>query len=219
MKTKIFISWSGSLGNSIAQKLRDFLSIALPNCEPFFSSRDIKGGEIGIQRLVDELRTTRYGIILLTPDAVQSSWVAFETGCLFKGFSNVVFPLRCGIQQSDLTSHPAGQIQCQDFAKKSLRELVSQINGENLFDKYRPEQLELWFDTAWEKVGLDLVLGDLERESERLVAQNEAVNEIASGFIGQGELATMNVKDLVEILEGILQKKNEEDSTIDGGTF
>jgi len=148
MKSKIFISWSGSLGESIAAKLREFLPAAYPNCDAFFSQKDIISGELGVNRLVNELRSTQFGFILLTPDALISPWVAFESGCLFQSSLTKVFPVLCGIEQSALGKHPLGQIQCRRFNEKDLRELVSTMNKNEILTKYDQVQLDHWFDAA-----------------------------------------------------------------------
>ena len=201
MKSKIFISWSGPLGESIAAKLREFLPSAYPNCDAFFSQKDIISGELGIDRLVKELRSTQFGFILLTPDALISPWVVFESGCLFQSSLTKVFPVLCGIEQSALGKHPLGQIQCRKFDKKDLRELISTMNENSILTKYDQVQLDHWFDAAWVKFEMELVMSKLEGVAKSRNSEPKVGDQVAAAIIGQGELATMNVSDLIKILK------------------
>ena len=202
MKSKIFISWSGALGEETAAKLRDFLPAAYPSCDAFFSQKDIAGGELGLNRLVTELRSTHFGFIILTPDALFSPWVIFESGCLFQSALTKVFPVLCGIDQSALAMHPLGQIQSRSFNRGDLRELISTMNDGSVFNKYDQVQLDHWFEAAWMKFEMGSVVSTLVEVAQVRKSEPKVGDQVAAAIAGQGELATMNVSDLIKILKG-----------------
>jgi hypothetical protein len=81
---KVFISWSGSLSKSVAEKLRPWMREIIQGLEPFVSSLDIQKGNLWLTELMNELEGSSIGIICLTKENLNSKWLLFEAGALFK---------------------------------------------------------------------------------------------------------------------------------------
>jgi hypothetical protein len=63
---KVFISWSGTRSQALAQSLRDWLPLVLHFVEPWLSEADIAAGERWAQSVAKELETCNFGIICVT---------------------------------------------------------------------------------------------------------------------------------------------------------
>jgi hypothetical protein len=130
---KIFISWSGKRSHDIALALGDWLKDVIQILDPFVSS-DIDKGVTWFNVIGESLKNSSFGVLCLTPENLNSDWVLFEAGALFKGIpGSRVVPLLFNIKPSDLTG-PLSQFQsatdCQNV--EQLFQLASSIN--NLID-------------------------------------------------------------------------------------
>src|SRR5262245_15039960 len=64
---QIFLSWSGLRSREVASALRDWLPLVVQAANPFLSVGDIEKGRRWSDVLADELGTSVYGIICVTP--------------------------------------------------------------------------------------------------------------------------------------------------------
>src|SRR5258708_40082779 len=81
---KVFISWSGARSKYIASALRKSVQMVLPSSKPFMSENDIDRGSRSLLELARALEVTRVGIVCLTPENLEASWLVFEAGALSK---------------------------------------------------------------------------------------------------------------------------------------
>src|SRR5262249_10267255 len=100
---KIFISWSGERSKRVAEALRAFLQDVNQNVEPWLSETDIGAGSRWGDELAKQLEQTSFGIICLTREAANSSWLLFEAGALSKSvIGSRVCPYLIGIEPKKL---------------------------------------------------------------------------------------------------------------------
>lgn len=195
-KTKVFISWSGERSKALALALSDFIGDVLQNVQPFVSDRDIAAGQRWLQRLDEELRETRHGILCLTRDNLSSTWMHYEAGALAKSFTNRELICTCllDVQNSDV-EWPLAQFQHKSADKTGIREIIMSINGIIDGHSLPPERLERQFERCWK---------DLERKIEEipsLARTSEDTREESR------ESPTRSDRELlVEILETIRQQ-------------
>jgi hypothetical protein len=79
----IFISWSGSRGREVANALRKFLPKVLNvEHEQCFVSSQIEKGTQWFHAVLHGLETAKVGIVCLTPERLDSTWLHFEAGAL-----------------------------------------------------------------------------------------------------------------------------------------
>src|ERR1700749_560604 len=65
---KVFISWSGTRSRAVANALHPWLPDVLQQMEPWMSQRDIGAGARWSQELDEQLESTQFGIICVTPE-------------------------------------------------------------------------------------------------------------------------------------------------------
>lgn len=147
---KIFISWSGSLTQSIAEELRDWLPRIIQKLEPFVSSEDIEKGARWASDLTKRLEDINYGIVCLTQDNKEAAWIQFEAGALSKASSvSKVTPVLFDLNPSSLSGNPLVQFQSVGFNKKEMYQLLASINDLGLPPKLTDRVLRETFDLNW----------------------------------------------------------------------
>lgn len=77
---KVFISWSGDQSHAVAKAFYHFIGDCLQNVTPFLSSHNIDAGRNWPEVLRNELKTTGFGVLCLTPDNLTKPWLLFEAG-------------------------------------------------------------------------------------------------------------------------------------------
>jgi hypothetical protein len=125
---KVFICWSGSRSQVVAQNLRDWMPLVLHFVQPWLSDVDITAGERWAQSVAKELETTNFGIACLTRENVASPWILFEAGSLAKllGESRLI-PLLLDLEFREITG-PLAQFQAKKVDKEGLNEVIQSIN-------------------------------------------------------------------------------------------
>lgn len=83
---RVFICWSGDFGLLMARAVEALLKTAFKNGSPTevipeFSER-IEKGAFWVKELEERLRRSEAGIVCLTPQNLDSSWMHFEAGAL-----------------------------------------------------------------------------------------------------------------------------------------
>src|SRR4051794_4878106 len=100
---KVFISWSGDRSQTLALAVRDWLPMVLHYVEPWLSHSDIEAGERWANVVAKELETTKFGIICITRENIESPWILFEAGALAKSMQEGrVIPLLFDIEFKDI---------------------------------------------------------------------------------------------------------------------
>lgn len=177
----IFISWSGPLGKSIAEALRNWLPAVIQAVKPFYSPDDIAKGRNWNAELNKRLKASRVGIIVVTQECFDAPWLIFEAGAIANNFDEAhVCPVLFGLNTSEITG-PLLQFQVTQFGRGEIRKLLNTINtalGDARLDN---EVLENVFQTYWPQ--LDKSISDiLERapsgKRHPLRADRELLEEI-----------------------------------------
>jgi TIR domain len=147
----VFISWSGEGSHVIAQKLREWLPRVVQAAKPWMSEADIKKGSRGINELMKALYAMKVGIICLTPDNLETSWLLFEAGALSKAIddtSRVCTYLLDGLEPAHVKA-PLGMFQATKATKEDTRRLIRTINESVSDDPLPDEDLNEIFDAMW----------------------------------------------------------------------
>lgn len=148
---KVFISWSGKQSHAVANALREWLPNAIPGCQPWTSSTDLSAGSRWFPTLMQELESTRFCIICLTPDNLRSPWLYFEAGAIATSKSARVCGFVTGISLSQLPG-PFAQFQCVQSDAEGALSLVKAINELAEDKKYDDKQLNTWFSASWPRL-------------------------------------------------------------------
>ena len=125
---EVFISWSGNTGNAIALKFREHLCSFL-DLKVFMSDQDLTKGKQWLDELHEKLKSTNYGLFIITKDTVNSEWMAFEAGAInLNGQSIHVTPLLFGVPSSDMPKYLSNLQFCQ-FDEKDFKKVFHQLDS------------------------------------------------------------------------------------------
>lgn len=156
---KIFLCWSGARSKQIAGILRNWLPNVIQGLKPWMSEEDIKKGEKWASELGEELQSTNFGIVCLTPENKSDDWILFEAGSLSKQIKgSYVVPYLFGLNPSDLTG-PFALFQVAKSTKEDTLRVINSINDAQVDNKLTSQQIHSSFEKWWP---------DLERELSSL---------------------------------------------------
>jgi hypothetical protein len=179
---QVFISWSGELSESIASAIHEWLPNVMQNVRPYFTAKDIDKGARWFNDISRELGQSKIGIICVTPDSLDSSWIMFEAGAISMAVSErKICPILFGMTKEQLRG-PLSQFQAIEFEKNECYELIRTINGEFGEDALSERTLENAFEKWWpdfnKKIGA--LLKEYKPRKPREKTATEAHNEIVA---------------------------------------
>jgi hypothetical protein len=150
-RSSVFISWSGERSRQIALKLGTWLEDVLQTVEPFMSDTDIAAGDIWFDQIGANLEGSRFAIICITPENLDSRWLHFEAGAIGmtsdeQGRSAVV-PYLVGLNTTDLAP-PLSLFQAVAADKDGTLRLLRSLNN-RLPVKVDAGRLERTFERWW----------------------------------------------------------------------
>jgi TIR domain-containing protein len=176
---RVFISWSGQRSAAVADALRYWLPKVIQALEPWMSADDIEKGTRWRSGLASELEQSSIGIICLTRENLDSTWIHFEAGALSKQQQNTyVCTLLFDLEPTDVRE-PLAQFQHTRAIKDDLRRLISTINN-TLNDLKLPEsELSETFEMWWPKLEERLLpIRDLPSQLGPIRTDRELLEEI-----------------------------------------
>lgn len=150
---QVFISWSGKQSKHVALALRTWLPQLLDGkVTPFVSSEDIDKGDRGLNKIADELETSTYGILVVTPSNQNSPWINFEAGALGKSLNtSKVAPLLVGLTDSDVNG-PIKQFQNSEASdREAVLSLIKSLN-KAMKEPLSEGTVEVLFKEHWPKL-------------------------------------------------------------------
>jgi hypothetical protein len=124
---KIFLSWSGDRSRAVATALRDWLPSVIQAVRPWISSTDIDKGSRWASEIASQLQESSIGIICVTPENRESSWLLFESGALSKSIGTYVCTYLLDLTPSDLP-WPLAMFQTTEARKEETQKLLHTIN-------------------------------------------------------------------------------------------
>jgi len=193
---KLFLSWSGEPARTIALALRDLIDMLCKDVVPWVSSADIKRGARWGTELAKELSSTNAGIIVLTPNNLQSEWLLFEAGALSKSVEDgQVHPLLVGVDPDSLPS-PLSQFQATIFHHDDVRDLISGLASSTA----KPgSQSDLFrrFDEQWP--ALEMKVADSISRAAELAAALATAQQIDSAAAAERAAAIHAPTTVAEI--------------------
>lgn len=157
---KVFISWSGDHSREIGDVFRRWLPAVLQAVRPYFSPDDISKGSRWESEVSKELAASRMGLLILTPENIEASWLVFEAGALAKNLEKSrVCPLLFDLEPTDIKG-PLVQFQAARFEQSEIKRVVKMINKElgeqGLDNSVLDGVFEMWWPTL--KTGVAEIL-------------------------------------------------------------
>ncbi len=204
MAVQVFLSWSGVRSRRLAAALRDWLPSVLQVVEPWFSAADVPAGSRWSDELRSALLQAHVGIVCVTPECLQSQWLSFEAGVLFRLQAGERFQPPVYVFPVDVLSHeirgPLSQFQWTQPDKEGTYRLVAALNTIGANERLISEEvLRRAFDANWP--ALELALSDIRASAADVSgAGSDELREIPPPpalFVGRGpeldQFATLTV--------------------------
>jgi len=171
---KVFICWSEERSKVVAETLHVWLRRVIQELKPFLSTQDIRSGKRWIPEIAGELSETKFGILCLTAENLDSPWINFEAGALSKTIDDKTFvcPYLIGGLQTAEVPDPLGQFQSNPATKEGTQKLLKTINSALAEKKLEEDVLNDAFDKYWpdlEKVLQNLPPAKGEKRPKRKV--------------------------------------------------
>lgn len=127
---KVFISWSGTRSQAIAEQLSKFLKKVIQSADPFISTAmdaGVKWNEVIAQNLDEH----GIGILCVTPGNAEKPWLNFEAGALSRHLddSGRVIPYLLDFGSAGNLKPPLSQFNAVTADKPGTFKLVQTLNG------------------------------------------------------------------------------------------
>jgi hypothetical protein len=147
----VFISWSGERSKVAAQALKEWLPMVIQAVEPWMSDSDIDKGSRGLSEISNALGSIKIGIVCLTPENQDESWLNYEAGALSKTIdekTRLCTYLLAGLTPEQVTQ-PLGMFQHARADKEDTRKLVHSINSAVSVEPLPEARLDSVFEMLW----------------------------------------------------------------------
>lgn len=181
---KIFISWSGERSETLAKSLREWIPLVLHFADPWLSKADIQAGERWSVEIAKELEATKFGILCITKENMNSPWILFEAGALAKSMQDGgVMPLLLDIDFKEI-SGPLAQFQAKKSELIGVKELIWSLNKASSSPVPEP-QLEKLFEALWPQ--LEAKISEIPKTTalvKHARPQGEILEELVSSVRG-----------------------------------
>ena len=126
---KVFVSWSGERSRVVAAALSKWLPDVFQDLVTWMSAHNIDAGQRWGHELGEQLASTSFGILCLTPENLGSPWVLFEAGALSKVIGQAkVVPYLFQLSTTDVP-FPLAQFQSVEASRAGTLDLVKSINA------------------------------------------------------------------------------------------
>lgn len=145
---KVFISWSGTRSKAVGLALRIFLENVIQDMNTFMSEEDIEKGTRAGAAIAENLESTDFGVICITPENQLSRWLHFEAGALSKVTDHArVAPFLIDMSNADL-QQPLAMFQATQPTEAETWLLVESLNKASE-RKLEEPRLKAAFEQWW----------------------------------------------------------------------
>ncbi len=148
---KVFICWSGEQSKVVAETLRSWLKRVIQQVDPFLSTQDIRTGKRWNSEIAGQLAETKFGVLCLTRENLESPWLNFEAGALSKTVDDKTFvcPYLIGGLQPAEVPDPLGQFQTNSADNEGTLKFLKTINSALAEKKLEEVVLNDSFEKFW----------------------------------------------------------------------
>lgn len=133
VKKKIFISWSGENSKEIAKELKNTLEKGIfgkSKLECFVSDVDISSGDDWWNKIKNELKECKLGIVCITKENIKAPWIFFESGAMVARDLKVI-PLLTKCKFRSLNDTPISSKHMVDFdQEEKFKQMIKSINDD-----------------------------------------------------------------------------------------
>ena len=184
---KVFLCWSGDRSKAVAEVLGHWIGQVIQAVQPWISTQTDKGARWR-QEVGDHLEDARVGIVCLTPENLDATWIHFEAGALSKTKDARVCTFLLGMQATDV-KEPLAQFQATKADETDIRALIKDINryvGEDGGRALPEKDVDEIFDVHWPRLKEKLQAISAQEVSKGPVREDrEKLDEILEILRGQ----------------------------------
>ena len=180
---KVFISWSGERSRAAGLALREWLPKVFQNIDIWMST-DIPAGAMWLSLIMGELKGASFGIVCITPENRERSWIQFEAGAIAKAVENTnyVCPYLISLRGTELQNNPLSNFQYKESNEKGTKELVESIN-QTMEKPLETALLKDTFDMWWPRLRDELVkIPEPENKPEIESKPQDMLSEVLEGM-------------------------------------
>lgn len=148
----------------VAKALAELLPDVVQDLKAWMSAHDIGAGARWGHELHQQLESSNFGILCLTPENITAPWLLYEAGSLAKSVSDSrVVPFRLRLSATDVP-FPLAQFQGVDADEVGTKRLVESLNG-GLKQPMEQDRLARVFQRWWPdlRARIDQIPAELER--------------------------------------------------------
>ena len=204
MKKKVFISWSGEFSKEIAQAIYQWLPNVIQAIDPYISVEGLRPGQVWDAALLNDLRSTDFGILCVSNDNQGAKWLNFEAGLFAAIEGRPVVPILVDLSPGRV-SGPIGHFHAKKMAEKEFFDVICDING-ICEDPLTKDRLEYAFKLQWPN--LDESIGKIKRNYLDTTDQKPT----------QQLPIESSTESMVEEILLILRSQQRQQSTVSGQT-
>lgn len=116
------------------------------------SAKSIESGKLSVTQIMDALETTNFGIVCVTPENQNETWLNFEAGALAKAVANQgasAIPLLIGFDSISRLRAPLSNFQAHLSSKEDLKTVVHAVNHALGSSARNSNQLDAAFEKWW----------------------------------------------------------------------
>jgi hypothetical protein len=201
----VFISWSGDRAKYVAGCLHIWLKQVIQAIRPWLSSADILAGARWNPEIAKHLSNTKFGIICVTPENLDSPWLTFEAGALAKTIDEKTFvcPYLIDLEEID-PQHPLSQFQCKRTNENDTYEVVRSmyfaLRASNTELDLTEPQVRDAFDQWWPKLDEQLQNIPIKPSGQIEKNQPDAINEVLTLVTGIARSVSV-IQEQVAVLD------------------
>jgi len=147
---RVFLSWSGQYSRQHAECFKSWLPCVLQDTTVYMSSHSIEAGERWSDSINRALNDTDFGILFVTEQNKEASWLHYEAGALAKNVSKSrVIPILIDLEVVDIQRTPLIHFQSvkanEDGVRNIVDSLYSCIENPDLESEYLRKCLDKWW--------------------------------------------------------------------------
>lgn len=172
---EIFISWSGTRGRDAAEGLKGLMeSIFGTRISVWFSEASIPKGRRWADHLARALNRCEFGIVCVTRESQNSSWLLFEAGAISAAMdAKHLCPVLIDVPPTELDG-PLAQFQSTRLNRRDIEALMRTVNH----GIERPRTASQ-FATAYSKAWATLA----RQETDRFFRQLNSLDDYAQSLV------------------------------------
>jgi len=190
----VFISFSGEASEAVAEALHDWIPSVIQSVEPFLSGKNIESGRRWSPEIALKLEESGLGVLCLTPDNLDASWILFEAGALSKIVDESrVIPYLLEVERVQIRQ-PLAQFQSELAEKESTWRLLNSINNASEVP-IKEDRLRATFEMWWPR---------LEEKLESAKARIRPSNKTAAQKSARDDNAiNKSIGELIAVVQGV----------------